>query len=199
MNFLAHFYLSGNDTGLLLGNFLADAVKGNKYLEFSPGIRRGILMHRFIDHFTDTHPVTEQTRQRLREDFHHYAPVVSDVLYDHFLAAGWAQYHPETLPDYAQKVYRTLQENTLEFPEKSKHILHYMQLHDWLNAYATIEGIGVVLTGMSRRTPFVSGMEKGAAALRKDYTALKTDFEAFFPELEKACIAFLRNNPEQAE
>ncbi len=190
MNFLAHFYLSGTDTGLLQGNFLADAVKGKKYLDYSPAIQKGILMHRFIDHFTDTHAVTERTKVRLRPEFHHYAPVIVDVFYDHFLAVNWKQFSDVPLKDYAQQVYRTLEENSEVFPEKSTYILKYMKTHDWLNAYATIEGIGVVLTGMSRRTPYVSGMENGAEALRKDYDMCRKDFEEFFPELVKATESY---------
>jgi acyl carrier protein phosphodiesterase len=190
MNFLAHFYLSGNDTGLLQGNFLADAVKGKKHLEYSAEIQKGILMHRFIDHYTDTHAVTERTKARLRPEFHHYAPVIVDVFYDHFLAINWKQYSEIPLTEYAQMIYSKLEENSDVFPEKSKHILKYMKMHDWLNAYATVEGIGVVLTGMSRRTPYVSGMENGAAALRKDYDACEKDFKEFFPELISATVSY---------
>lgn len=191
MNFLAHFYLSGNDTGLLLGNFLADSVKGKKYLEYPPEVQKGILMHRFIDHFTDTHPVTERTKQKLRPRFHHYAPVVVDVFFDHFLARNWSRFSTISLELYAQQVYDKLQVESAIFPEKSKHILKYMRMHDWLNAYASVEGIGIVMQGMSRRTPFESGMENGAEALREHYNDYALDFDEFFPELEKACVDHL--------
>jgi acyl carrier protein phosphodiesterase len=191
VNFLAHFYLSGNDTGLLLGNFLADAVKGRKYLDYAPEIRKGILMHRFIDHFTDTHAITEVTKQRLRPRFHHYAPVVVDVFFDHFLAKNWKMYSSSSLEEFAEQVYATLGEHSEVFPEKSKHILKYMSMHDWLSGYATIEGIDGVMRGMARRTPFESGMEQGGAELKANYAAYESDFKAFFPELEKACAAYL--------
>lgn len=192
MNFLAHFYLSGKDPGLLLGNFLADSVKGKKYLEYSAEIQEGILMHRFIDHFTDTHEVVMRTKQRLRPEFHHYAPVVADVFYDHFLAAEWKRYSDKDLGVYAAEVYARLEEHEMLFPEKSKFILKYMKQRDWLNAYASVEGIRIVLTGMSRRTPYVSHMEKGATALVKDYNEYKADFEEFFPVLEAACKKWLQ-------
>lgn len=191
MNFLAHFYLSGNDTGLLLGNFLADSVKGKKYLEYPPEVQKGILMHRFIDYFTDTHPVTERTKQKLRPRFHHYAPVVVDVFFDHFLARNWSRYSTISLDLYAEQVYDKLQVESAIFPEKSKHILKYMRMHDWLNAYASVEGIGIVMQGMSRRTPFESGMENGAEALREHYNDYAHDFDEFFPQLEKACVGHL--------
>lgn len=191
VNFLAHFYLSGNDTGLLLGNFLADSVKGKKYLEYAPEVRKGILMHRFIDHFTDTHPVTERTKKRLRPRFHHYAPVVVDVYFDHFLAKNWNRYSTIPLEEYAEAVYEKLQAESAIFPEKSRMFLKGMRYYNWLCAYAEVDGIGEVMRGMSRRTPYPSGMEFGAEALREHYEEYAFDFEEFFPELEKACIIHL--------
>lgn len=190
MNFLAHFYLSGNDTGLLQGNFIADAVKGKKYLEFSPEIQKGILMHRFIDHFTDTHPVTHETKVRLRPRFHHYAPVVVDVFFDHFLARKWSQYNATPLREYAQQIYNTLDSHSETFPDKSRHFLKYMRMYDWLSAYEQVEGIGEVMKGMSRRTPYESGMQHGAEALKEHYEEYQRDFDAFFPELIKATEHF---------
>ena len=49
MNFLAHIYLSGEDEGITIGNFIADGIKGKKYKKFPPQIQKGILLHREID------------------------------------------------------------------------------------------------------------------------------------------------------
>ena len=38
---------------MILGNFIADHVKGSDFLKFSPQIKEGITMHRAIDTFTD--------------------------------------------------------------------------------------------------------------------------------------------------
>ena len=55
MNFLGHFYLSQDDPELIVGNFIADHIKGKKYIDYPSGISKGIMMHRNIDHFTDSH------------------------------------------------------------------------------------------------------------------------------------------------
>lgn len=191
MNYLAHFYLSGNDTGLLLGNFIADGVKGKKYLEYSPAIQKGVLMHRFIDHFTDHHPIVEKTKMRLRPEYHHYAPVIADVFYDHFLAADWRNYFHVTIEIYAKAIYKLLEDNKHQIPDRTKFTLKFMKEHDWLSSYASLEGIHEVLVGMSRRTPFESGMEHASIALRRDYSAYKKEFEEFFPELRKVCERFV--------
>ena len=57
MNFLAHLYLSGNNPKIILGNFFADHIVGNKYEHFDDEIIEGIILHRHIDTFTDTHSI----------------------------------------------------------------------------------------------------------------------------------------------
>ena len=55
MNYLAHFYLSHHDENLIVGNYIADDIKGNKYLDYPQEIQKGILLHRLIDDYTDNH------------------------------------------------------------------------------------------------------------------------------------------------
>jgi len=42
MNYLAHIYLSGESDEIILGNFIADYVKRNKYLNYPEHVARGI-------------------------------------------------------------------------------------------------------------------------------------------------------------
>ena len=92
MNFLAHLYLSGDDKEIMLGNLIADSVKGNAILDFNEGVQEGIRLHRRIDHFTDEHPIVQRSKERLRPKYHKFAGVVTDMFYDHFLARDWDHY-----------------------------------------------------------------------------------------------------------
>jgi len=56
MNFLAHFYLSGNQENIILGNFMGDFVKGNPFKKYPAPLATAIQLHRQIDIFTDSHP-----------------------------------------------------------------------------------------------------------------------------------------------
>lgn len=56
MNYLAHALLSNNNKGLLIGNFIADHIRGNDFKNFPEEVIKGILLHRRIDTFTDSHP-----------------------------------------------------------------------------------------------------------------------------------------------
>ncbi len=186
MNFLAHAHLSGNDKLVLLGNFTADSVKGSDFLRYPERVKQGILLHRFIDTYTDTHPVVAETKKRLRPLVGKYAPVVADVFYDHFLARYWEHYHPhEKLSIFAGSVYQTLQAHSELLPERSKDMLPYMEKQNWLLSYASIEGISDVLERMARRARFESGMEKAGKELERNFELYHKEFSLFFPELEE--------------
>ncbi len=183
MNFLAHFYLSGTHEHLLLGNFIADAVKGKQLEAFSSELQQGIRMHREIDFYTDTHPVTSRSKARLREQFNHYSGVIVDIFYDHFLAKNWSEFSHEPLAAYSQRIYSLLEKNLEHFPERPRHMLPFMKAHDWLMAYTQVEGIRRVLSGMARRAKFESKMELAADALEREYELFEKDFRDFFPDL----------------
>ena len=67
MNFLAHIYLSGENEGIIIGNFIADGIKGKKYEIYPHAIQKGILLHRAIDSYTDGHPTVRQSTKRLHK------------------------------------------------------------------------------------------------------------------------------------
>lgn len=183
MNYLAHIFLSGSDTELLIGNFIADSVRGKQILQYPEKVREGILLHREIDAFTDSHAVVTETKNRLRPAYGKYAPVIADMYYDHFLAAKFEVIAGEDLPAFTRKTYTVLEENFDWLPERVQHFLPHMIQHNWLLSYAKLPGIHQALSGLSRRTTFKSGMETAASELEQHYGLYEADFNTFFPEL----------------
>ncbi len=196
MNFLAHLYLSGDDPDIQLGNFMGDFVKGrNPQLQFPERVAKGILAHRLIDQFTDAHPLVRQSKDRIRGNYRHYSGVIVDIYYDHFLARQWAEHHPMPLQEFAQGVYQMVKGREEIVPERAMNMLPWMVKGDWLTSYAHVEGIRQVLTGMSRRTPYDSGMERAADDLIEHYDGLEAEFNQFLPEVRQACREFLSFAP----
>ena len=185
MNFLSHLYLAGNSEDLIIGNFIADSVKGNAFNQFSHGIQKGILLHRKIDSFTDTHPVVEQSKERLRERYKKYASVIVDIYYDHYLAKNWSLYSTIELSEFVQNIYTIIQKNNAILPEKSAHFTKYMLQHNILFAYSKLEGIERVLSGMAHRASFKSNMEYAIHDLKEHYLLFEQEFSLFFPELQR--------------
>lgn len=183
MNFLAHIYLSFDDTEITLGNFFADHIRGNKFKHFPKRIQKGILLHREIDTFTDSHPVTKQSSKRLHKNYSHYSRVIVDIFYDHFLAKNWASYSKVPLQIYVENFYDLLEDNYEILPLTTQRLMPYMIADNWLLSYASLTGISRVLNGMNRRTNNKSKMNFAILDLEEHYTEFETEFTDFFKEL----------------
>lgn len=196
MNYLAHVFLSGSDEELMVGNFIADSVRGSQLGLFPERIAAGIILHRQIDTFTDCHPVVQRTKERLRPHYRKYAGVVADMFYDHFLAVQFDRYSAQPLADYCQQIYRAVQRYQDILPEKVKYFLPYMIEQNWLLNYANFNGMRRSLTGLSRRTTFVSHMDTAASELENHYPLYERDFQAFFPELQAYVVRQLADQQQ---
>lgn len=187
MNFLAHIYLSGEDKDLILGNFIADSVKGKKYLNYPSGIKNGIILHRSIDYFTDTHPTVRKSKSKLLDTYGHYSGVIVDILYDHFLAKNWKNYGLVPLEEFTVSFYDLLHENLDTLPAPVQRFLPYMIKDNWLLSYATLEGISGILTQMNERTKRKSDMHLAVKELELYYENFEEEFTSFFIELQEFC------------
>lgn len=183
MNYLAHMYLSGDHQDIMIGNFIADHLNGNDFQRYRRGIVLGIRHHRFIDAFTDSHPVFLRSKKRLQDRFHKYSGVIVDMYYDHFLAMGWSQYSPDPILEFTTNRYGILMKNFRLLPARTRRILPFMMATNWLASYADLNFLQRSFEGMAWRTPFPSGMESAVSALRSDYESFRKDFSEFFPEL----------------
>ena len=194
MNFLSHLYLAGNSEGLILGNYIADSVKGSEINNFSKEIQQGILLHRKIDNFTDSHLMVERSKQRLREKYKKYAGVIVDIYYDHYLAVNWNNYSYIELETFVNNIYFIINSNLNILPVKSAMFTKYMLQHNILIGYSKLEGIEKVLKGMARRTTFNSNMEYAIEDLKEHFNLFENEFKMFFPELQ-SYVKYQISNP----
>lgn len=185
MNFLAHLYLSGNEEDVIVGNFVADAIKGNSLQNFPEGMERGIRLHREIDHYTDQHPVFRASKSRLSPKYRMYAGVIVDLYYDHFLAKYWKEYSGEDLKHFVSQTYFLLIRRFHLLPPRSRRLLPFMITQNWLVGYRDLNSLQKVFNGMSRRAIHPSGMENAIQDLQADYSLYENEFRAFFPEIIK--------------
>ena len=187
MNYLAHIYLSGDNDLMKIGNFMADGIRGQQYQDFPEEIKKGILLHRYIDTFTDAHPIYRQSKHRLHEKYGHYAGVIMDIVYDHYLAKNWANYSTETLEEYAGNFYQSLKDNYSDLTEKTKNMMPYMLARNWLVSYATIAGLEMILFQMDYRTKHRAHMQEAIVELQEFYAEFEHEFTLFFEELRTHC------------
>ena len=193
MNFLAHAHLSGDDKKILVGNFIGDFIKGRQALnQFEKQIIRGVELHRAIDEFTDNHPVVHKSKDRLRSAYRHYAGVIVDVFYDHYLATHWSEYHYQTLETFAANTYSTIESFSPVLPPAFNDMLPYMIRGNWLVSYRDIMGVHRALSGMAQRSPYNSKMERASTDMRNHYDDFGLEFQKFFPQLKAFAEEWLR-------
>jgi|TARA_B110000971_G_C19991276_1_gene492098 acyl carrier protein phosphodiesterase len=183
LNFLAHLYLSQNNTNILIGNFIADHIRGNKYESFSKEIKQGIFLHRAIDTFTDAHKIVRKSKRRLHARYRHYDGVIIDIFYDYFLAKNWASYSEIPLAVYTDAIYHLFDEIKLDLPLKSQQFIKYMIEYNILFNYQYKDGIEKVLNGMNNRTKGKSQMNLAIEDLKILEKEFEEDFTLFFKDL----------------
>lgn len=195
MNFLAHLFLSGDNEEILVGNLLEDYVVGRiehpRNQHFSENIKNGILLHRLIDTFMDTHPITSICKSVLYQHYHKYASVVIDIYFDHYLAKHWYSYSTEPFEDFRKRVHQSFLNHWEVLPEKMKPMIESMIKYDWLKNYGEFWGIERALSGVAKRAAFHSNMEQALSDLKVHYDFFDENFKVFFPQMIEQCIQFL--------
>jgi acyl carrier protein phosphodiesterase len=178
MNYLGHLVLSGNDKNILLGNFLGDHVSNKTIDQYSSAIQKGIQLHREIDLFTDSHPISRELRAMLFDKYRHRSRVILDLFYDHFLAADFHDFQIVSLFEYVIKVSDILHKQLHFMPDSAKHYFMAMRKHGWLEDYASIDCIRLVLNQMSRRKN-TDLMGSSVDVLKKYYPFFRVQSHAF--------------------
>lgn len=198
MNFLAHILLSGENEGVMMGNYVGDFIKGRlsgeKTATWNPDYVLGLKLHRFIDSFTDTHPEVSEAKDVAAVTQGKLAGIVMDIYFDYFLAKNFEHYHKEPLFIYAHRMYSVIERNEHLIPETMVPMVRSMIRQDWLNTYATLEGIDVTFNRLSRRAAFLAPISTAVSDLRANEEFYYTKFLAFFPELRRQAGQFIAEN-----
>lgn len=188
MNFLAHLFLADDSPESMLGNLAGDFVRGAIEDRFEPAIGAGILEHRKIDEFTDTHREVREFRRVIAAEHGHYASVISDIFLDYFLSSDWHLYSNESRDAFIARVFRTLDPLTDRMPGHLPFVYERMRDGKWLESYADIRGIETALRNVSRRFTRPVRLDAAVHLLTDRRDELQKRSRAFFPEV----IAFAR-------
>ena len=187
MNYLAHSFLSFNQTELIIGNFIADSIQGNKFEGLTNGIIKGIHLHRKIDSFTDSHPIYLTSKHRFSKDFGKYSGVLMDMIYDHYLAKNFSLYSALPLQNYCSDLYKILNDNNRYFPESAKRFYGYMTEHNALFNSSSLEGMETILTHLNHRIRHRYQLNEAIPLIEKHNTEIEEEFFVFFDDLIDFC------------
>ena len=185
MNHLAHLYLSSDNEEEMVGQFIADAVKGNDFNLYSLNIRNGILLHRWVDSFTDTHDLVKELRAEYRPKLGLYSGVLIDLVFDYFLAKDFQIHSGRDLAEFQQFTFRVLNKHEESFPDKMKNYFFHMKDKEFMLKYAHPVGMAVIVRQMGMRIPRGESLVT-AGDFFDDYVEMASDyFSSFFEELKR--------------
>jgi acyl carrier protein phosphodiesterase len=185
MNHLAHLYLSSDKEEEMVGQFIADGVKGNDFNLYSPDIRQGILLHRWVDSFTDTHDLVKELRAEYRPKLGLYSGVLIDLVFDYFLAKDFQIHSGIELEEFQQFTFSVLNKHEDHFPEKMKKYFFYMKDKEFMMKYAQTVEMADIVRQMGKRIPR-GELLIAAGDFFEDYVEMASAyFPAFFEELKR--------------
>lgn len=184
MNYLAHAYLSFDNDEILLGNMISDFVKGRKQFDYSSVVHKGIVLHRHIDAFTDSHPIIQKAKTVFRTDYRLYSGAFIDVVFDHFLAVDANEFSKNELYNFSQKTYDTLDRQDVIMPPSFRNMFYHMKFQNWLYGYRTREGMYRSFDGLVKRAAYLEDSSAAVNVFDNQYNFLKNCYISFWPELK---------------
>lgn len=176
MNFLAHFLLAHPTSASRAGNFLGDFITGTpeSLSQIVPvEVLDGIMMHRHIDAYTDSHPSFLEGKLLLAPEQRRFAGIILDIFTDHFLSLEWDRYSDTPLVDFTRQVESDLREHWEAFPEDARQMADRMFEDDWFSKYQTVEGIQLTLAGLSQSRPKFDPIAGAIEEFREHYDTFR--------------------------
>ncbi|OTA21378.1 ACP phosphodiesterase [Xenorhabdus beddingii] len=184
MNFLAHLHLAALSESSLLGNLMADFVRGSPEGLFSSDIAAGIRMHRRVDTLTDTHPLVIEARNLFRCEYRRVAPITLDIIWDHFLSRHWGKVETScSLPEFVNFARSNIEPYLGSTPEKFQELNRYLWSQNLLIRYADMSCIAHVLQGMALRRPKLSALAGSYQDIENHYLDFEALFLRFYPQM----------------
>jgi len=183
MNYLAHALLAGEDPNFLLGNIAADLFKGNAHRMLPESVSLGVLHHRELDRFTDSHPSFLRCLPALYPRHGKYAAVVLDVLFDHLLSRHFGRFCPYGLEPFGHSTHARLSTVTFLLPEGVRQTLDAMIAGNWLLQYGHPQGLSYCFRRLARRAAVPEKLTDWAATLEEHGNLLEESFLHLFSEV----------------
>ena len=208
MNFTAHLHLSPDIAEVRVFNFSGDGFKGSAWRESAtPAQRLGIDLHRFIDDFTDQHPLTKSAKARIRPFTGKYSAVALDLLGDYFLQRNWDQFkllqdssQHQGLKAFLSSAELDISKHKMLLKGRAAAMAPHLLEHHWLNSYREIDGLLSAARGIAHRHPGGAPLVHFFEGPVHDCLAdLEQWFLTLYPLLMRACQDFVRRHDDWEE
>jgi len=182
MNYLGHLYFSDSNTELMYANIYGDFVKGSNLSMHSTIVQKGVVLHRKIDDFIDTHPIINDLKKELSPLLPKIYGIAIDLYFDHWLAKNWSLHHNVELSVFIEEFYSANHYSKQFTNQNYQFLIAKMREDDWLNQYKTIDGLNFAATGLSRRISFENTLWKAKEVYIEKEGLIESSLEKFMVE-----------------
>lgn len=183
MNFLAHTMFAQHDPEVIVGQFLGDFIRGQSPEDYAEKIQQGITLHRRIDSYTDQHPVNLEARSCFTKPYRRFAGILTDVVYDHYLARTWATYSDITLEGHIKVVHEALEDQFETLPLDLQRFARFIIDRQVLASYRHFDAVDKALDRLARRSPRFFILAEAGQTIRDHDDQLSDCFARFYPDL----------------
>jgi acyl carrier protein phosphodiesterase len=163
---------------------ISDFVKGKKKFEYPAAIQKGIMLHRQIDTFTDQHEATKAAKEIFRPAYRLYSGAFTDVVYDHFLACDENEFSKDSLHEFSQLTYSSLDKYQEWMPDRFAVMFPYMKQYNWLFNYHTCWGTEKSLGGVVRRAQYLTESATAFRLFEQHYQLLQDCYRHFWAAIK---------------
>ena len=193
MNYLGHIYLSMEDAEWMLGNLVTDMLQLKELNLLKGNLRRGMLLHQWIDEYTDRDKDVRLINAKLQPVQGKYASVVSDILFDFLICHNWYRLSDTSFDDFCQTTYNLIEDKKSKLPPRIEVRLSSMVRHQWLHQQAHWKGLNATLRRMDERTRFPSNFKAAGIQLLNDFQEINALFISFFKRIQSEVEIYKSN------
>ena len=200
MNYLAHFFLSHQNDGQILGAFLGDFVKGpltnskNQQLlrqtQFPNNLEKGIRLHRHIDANFDALPIFDKFKNQCPRGLRRYSGIFIDLYCDYLLCEQWNSFTPKPIEEFESLVVKTLKKYKHVIPARSHRLIDAFDEHHLLQRYKNRHMVESVLERIGQRLK-LEEFDKTLAPLWELTNSIDLQFDQLMEDMQKVVQRFL--------
>ena len=152
MNHFAHLVLSRPTVESTVGNLLGDFARGVDQRQLPAAVRSGLLNHRAVDRFTDSHPLVQEMKLTFSAGRRRFAGIALDIYFDHLLITYWGEFEGRELDSLIADFYRRMHAGRSLMPgEDMRRVTRRMIEYDWFGSYRELDAIAESLDRVAGR------------------------------------------------
>jgi acyl carrier protein phosphodiesterase len=186
MNHFAHLVLSQPTVESTVGNLLGDFARGVDAASLPAPVRAGLLNHRAVDRFTDSHPLVLEMKHSFSRRRRRFAGIALDIYFDHLLLTHWERFEERGLDAVIAEFYQRMAAGQSLMPGmEMRRVTRRMIDHDWFGAYRDADAIAESLDGVAARIRFVNDFDNAIEDLQRHHEMIRDGFLEFYPQLQQ--------------